>query len=274
MSEQGLPVADEEVVRENLRLARRLKRLEATLEQVEQIRDANAQLLDRLMQDLDAERTRSRNLLLNTLPAAIVERLESGETNIADGHPEVAVLMTDLVGFTATASQQTPQQLVGDLNALFIRFDAACVRRDVEKIKTIGDAYMAVAGLDAGAANGSAAVVAAADLALDMLAELRDSGLGWSMRIGLHSGPVVAGIIGARKFAYDVWGDAVNVASRLESTSEPGRIQVSAPVRDALVAVGRFELEARGEVELKGKGRVQTWFLTGRLSDPSSGVAI
>jgi adenylate cyclase len=250
---------DEDLARENLRLARRVKRLESTLEQVEGIRDGNAQLLNQVMSQLDAERARSRELLLNVLPASIVARLDSGETHIADGHAEVAVLMADLVGFTAFAGGLSPAELVDDLNELFTQFDEACVRNGVEKIKTIGDAYMAVAGLDA---PGPEAASAAAGLGLEMLEIIGRSGRGWQMRIGLHVGPIVAGIIGSRKFAFDVWGDAVNVASRLESTSIPGRLQVSQSVADALRA--DFALEPRGEIELKGKGPTATWFVVGR----------
>ena len=250
----------DEAARENLRLTRRIKRLESTLEQVEQIRDGNASLLNKVLDDLDAERTRSRELLLNVLPAPIVARLDAGEEHIADGHDHVAVLMADLVGFTQTASTLSPAELVDDLNELFTHFDEACVNRGVEKIKTIGDAYMAVAGLDETATE---PVVAAADLALDMVNALKESRTSWQIRIGIHVGPVVAGIIGSRKFAYDVWGDAVNIASRLESTSLPDRIQVSQPVADALD--GSFALESRGQVEIKGKGTMPTWFVVGRL---------
>ena len=250
--------------KESLKLARRVKRLEATLEQVENINDGNAMLLNRLMDDLERERRRSRELLLNVLPERIVARLDARETNIADRHESVAVLMTDLVAFTPSAAQLSAADLVGELNDLFTRFDDACAARGVEKIKTIGDAYMAVAGLDR-SPEGDAreSVVAAANLALDMLDELGDARSRWAMRIGIHAGPVVAGIIGTRKFAYDVWGDTVNVASRLETTSVPGRIHVSEPVAAALE--GRFALEPRGAVDLKGKGEVPTWFLNGRL---------
>ena len=168
--------------------------------------------------------------------------------------------MADLVGFTQTASTLSPAELVDDLNELFTQFDEACAARGVEKIKTIGDAYMAVAGLDETTTD---PVAAAANLALDMLDALKESRTSWQIRIGIHVGPVVAGIIGSRKFAYDVWGDAVNVASRLESTSLPDRIQVSQPVANTLD--GSFALESRGQVEIKGKGTMPTWFVVGRL---------
>jgi class 3 adenylate cyclase len=245
--------------REALRLARRVRRLEETLAQVESIRDTNARLLDRLMTDLDAERRRSRALLLNVLPETIVQRLDAGETLIADAHDHVAVLFSDFVGFTDRAARYSPAELVTELNAVFGDFDAACERHGVEKIKTIGDAYMAAAGLDP---SDEDPVAAAALLALDMRDSVAATGGRWQIRIGIDVGPVVAGVIGTRKFAYDVWGDTVNVASRLETTSEAGRIQVSDRAADALN--GTFELERRGPTELKGKGPTMTWFLLGR----------
>jgi class 3 adenylate cyclase len=250
--------------RENVRLARRIARLEVMLEQTEHIRDGNARLLNRLMDDLDAERQRSRDLLLNILPDRIVARLDAGETQIADRHDFVAVVMSDLVAFTSSASDLSAAALVAQLNDLVTRFDDACARFGVEKIKTIGDAYMAVAGLEGReGTEGAESVVAAAEVALAMLEALGQAGSRWQMRIGIHAGPVVAGVIGTNKFAYDVWGDTVNVASRLESTSLAGRIQVSEVVARALD--GRFALEPRGITELKGKGATSTWFVTGRL---------
>lgn len=261
------PPVDDEVGRENIRLARRVKRLEATLEQTERIGDANAGVLRRVMDELDAERQHSRELLLNVLPARIVARLDAGETNIADRHDSVAVLMSDLVDFTASAAELTASELVDELNTLFIAFDEACAARGVEKIKTIGDAYMAVAGLDGDAAAAAdQAARGAVELALDMFASLQSSGSRWNMRIGIHAGPVVAGMIGQRKFAYDVWGDTVNVASRLETSSPAGRIQVSSAVASLLGE--RFVLEPRGEIELKGKGPLPTWLVVGRREGP------
>ena len=258
---------DDDTARENLRLARRVKRLEATLEQAERIRDANAGVLSRVMDELDAERRHSRELLLNVLPARIVARLDAGETDIADRHDGVAVLMSDLVDFTSSASQLSATQLVDDLNTLFIGFDEACAARGVEKIKTIGDAYMAVAGLDEALGATGEAAISAVELALDMFAALHSIRSRWNMRIGIHAGPVVAGMIGQRKFAYDVWGDTVNVASRLEATSLPGRIQVSSEV--ASMVGDRFALEPRGEIELKGKGPLPTWLVVGRREGSS-----
>ena len=251
----------EDPARQIQRLSRRVQRLEETLQGVESIRDSNRKLLDRLMKDLDAERTRSRDLLLNVLPASIVERLDSGETLIADRHERVAVVLSDFVSFTEIAGRLAPAALVHELNLLFTAFDTACEAHGVEKIKTIGDAYMAAAGLEPSEAD---PCVAAAGLALDMLEAVAATQGAWRIRIGIHVGPLVAGVIGSRKFAFDIWGDSVNVASRLEQTALPGRIQVSQAMADALGA--EFVLESRGSVELKGKGPVETWFLLGRAA--------
>jgi adenylate cyclase len=271
VSDDELPPEDPEALRrEGRRLARRVLRLEQTLAQVEQIRDTNARVLARVMSELDAERLRSRELLLNVLPAAIVERLDAGETLIADEHERVAVLFSDFVGFTAVAATLPAATLLSRLNSLFSAFDSAAERHGVEKIKTIGDAYMAVAGLTPHPAD---PVHAIADVALEMVATVEAAGAPWAIRIGIHVGPAVAGVIGTRKFAYDVWGDTVNVASRLESTSPVGRIHVSEGVADGLV--GRYRLEPRGGVELKGKGTLATYLLLGEVEErPAPGPTL
>jgi len=268
-SEAPPPPAD--LRKEVIRLARRVERLEATLTQLEDIRDTNARLLDRLRLELDAERMRSLDLLLNTLPRRIVDRLSAGERPIADRHDGVAVLIGDLVGFTSISARLSAADLVDRLGALFAAFDGAADTCGVEKIKTVGDAYLAVAGLApppdtdpvealAGAAR------AAAELAFAMIDAVAEVGPPWRVRIGLATGPIAAGVIGTRRFAYDVWGDTVNLASRLEQTSEPGRIHVSEEVASLLDA--EFVTEPRGPVWLKGMGDVSTWFLLGRRSDP------
>jgi adenylate cyclase len=265
----------EALAKANARLERRLARLESNLESLEAIRDTNAGVLDRLIRDLEAERARSRELLLNVLPEAIVERLAAGETRIADRHESVAVVFSDFVGFTEVSSQLRPDVLVDELNALFSAFDAACERFGVEKIKTIGDAYLAAAGLDARRPGGDALggeprphrdahVAAAADLALAMQDAVAAADPRWQVRIGLHVGPVVAGVLGTKKFVYDVWGDTVNVASRLETVAQPGSILVSEEVASALGAA--FDLRAIGLLELKGKGAVAGHELLGRRS--------
>jgi class 3 adenylate cyclase len=249
--------------RENRVLARKLARLDSNVRQMEEMQDATSRVLSKLTQELEEERAKSQALLLNILPQQIVDRLEAGETVIADRLPRVTVLFSDLVGFTETSSQLEPALLVSELTALFSRFDALSQRCGVEKIKTIGDAYMAVGGLPGTRPDHEQAV---AELALGMLAAARDertspAGRTWEIRIGIHAGPAVAGVIGTRKFAYDVWGDTVNVASRLEASATPNRIHVSTEVADALRDA--FLLEPRGTIELKGKGPAETWFVVG-----------
>jgi class 3 adenylate cyclase len=168
-------------------------------------------------------------------------------------------VFSDFVGFTEISSSLPVGTVVMSLNRMFSAFDAACAALGVEKIKTIGDAYLAAAGLPD---TNPDHVAAAADLALAMLAAVDDAGPPWRIRIGVHRGPVIAGVIGTSKYVYDLWGDAVNVASRLETSAPPGRIQVSEPIAAALGEA--FEVEARGEVELKGKGSTTAYFLIGR----------
>ncbi len=251
----------EAVRKETIRLARRVGQLEATLRQVELARDTNTRLLDRIMAELEVERARSRDLLLNILPQPIIDRLNGGERLIADRYDDVAVVFSDFVGFTEISGRTPVDRVVSSLNEMFSKFDAACAALGVEKIKTIGDAYLAAAGLSGSGTGTTSHVHAAANLAFAMLTAVDEAGPPWQVRIGIHRGPVVAGVIGSTKYVYDVWGDAVNVASRLEATSEPGRIQVSEAV--ATAAGDAFGLDPRGVVELKGKGSVNTYFLTG-----------
>jgi class 3 adenylate cyclase len=212
---------------------------------------------------LKAEKERSEALLRSILPGQIVGRLNDGEAVIADRFENVTILFCDLVGFTKVAARIAPGQLVENLNRIFSAFDALAGSLGVEKIKTIGDAYMAAAGLPEVRPDHAEIM---GELALRMLETLdklnQDSKIRFRARIGMHTGPVVAGVIGMNKFIYDVWGDTVNVASRLETCSLPGRIQVSAEVRGALEHCYKFE--PRGVVNIRGKGRMATAFLTGR----------
>ncbi|MCE9499746.1 MAG: adenylate/guanylate cyclase domain-containing protein, partial [Leptospira sp.] len=177
---------------------------------------------------LEIEREKSERLLLNMLPASIAERLKNGEKTIADHHATVTILFADIVGFTSLSAKVPPVEVVSLLNEIFSQFDALTERSGAEKIKTIGDAYMAVAGIPDGTDNHPELM---ARLSLDMVAAIREintSGLGpLDIRIGLHSGSVVAGVIGTSKFLYDIWGDTVNTASRMESHGIPGEIQVT-----------------------------------------------
>ena len=217
----------------------------------------------RLYQQVLAEQQVSERLLLNVLPQSVAERLKADAGIIADSFPAVTVLFADLVGFTQLSESMSPERLVALLNEVFTLFDAIGDHRGLEKVKTIGDAYMAVAGLPAHAADHASR---AAHMALDMLAALDDlnrrNGSSLQVRIGIHSGAVVAGVIGKRKFIYDLWGDAVNTASRMESQGVPARAQVTEATRLQLEA--HFTVEERGSVEIKGKGEMRTWLLRGR----------
>lgn len=216
-----------------------------------------------LQAELDRERARSEQLLLNVLPPPIAERLKRGDTPIADTFPDVTILFTDLVGFTELSARLPAAALVEILNEIFSEFDALAAKHGVEKIKTIGDAYLAVAGIPIPREDHAAVI---ADMALEMLrvqqefSHRRDLPL--QMRVGINTGPVVAGVIGKHKFAYDLWGDAVNVASRMESHGMAGRIQLSESTHRRLA--DRYVTEERGVVDIKGKGPMPTWWLVGR----------
>jgi class 3 adenylate cyclase/CheY-like chemotaxis protein len=209
---------------------------------------------------LRAEKDRSEALLRNILPDPIVLRLNEGEAVIADRFDQVAILFADIVGFTPAAAQMTPANVVAVLDRLFSAFDELAVRHGVEKIKTIGDSYMAATGLPTPTSDH---VGRMAEFALDMLdAVARHNemiGTAFEIRVGMHTGPVVAGIIGRHKFIYDVWGDTVNIASRLESQGYPGRIQVSEAIKDALE--DRYQFQPRGLLSLRGRGEAVTYLL-------------
>ncbi len=216
---------------------------------------------------LDQERSRSEGLLLNILPQAIVEQLKtSSGGRIAQAFDQVTVVIADAVGSTAQGARSSPEEFAGALDELFRRFDLIADRHRLEKIKTIGDAYMAVAGAPVPMADGAGAAVA---MALEILAEAGQvrwpSGDPIQMRIGLATGPAVAGVIGHRKFAYDLWGDTVNLASRLQECGEPGQALVSEPTARQLA--DRFEFGPAQIVDLKGKGPTPAHVLLGSRSD-------
>ena len=229
--------------------------------------ESNNRLVRRAREALVEERQRSEDLLRNILPGPVAEQLKLGVNPLADGFDCVTVMFVDLVDFTSYASDRTPEQVVSLLNDLFSRFDTLAERLGVEKIKTIGDCYMAASGLPDLRDDHADAI---AEMAIALLEAIRkfseQRGEELALRIGIHSGRVVAGVIGSRKFAYDLWGDTVNVASRLEATGEGGRIHVSAETFELLRA--RFEFEPREPIHLKGKGTVKTYFLSGRRSGP------
>jgi class 3 adenylate cyclase/HAMP domain-containing protein len=213
--------------------------------------------------ELVAEKATSERLLLNVLPGPIAERLKHDEGVIVDRFDAVTVLFADLVGFTTLSQRTSPEALVTMLDELFTRFDRLAERHRLEKIKTIGDCYMAVAGIPAELPDHARVM---ARMALDMLAAVQDyaaaSGLALQIRIGVHSGSVVAGVIGRKKFIYDLWGDTVNTASRMESHGVPGRVHVTEAT--AALLGDEFELEPRGAIEIKGKGPMTTYLLVGR----------
>jgi class 3 adenylate cyclase len=215
------------------------------------------------------EREKSERLLRNVLPHAIAERLKSGERSIAERFDHVSVLFADIVGFTSLASQVGPEQIVAKLNTVFSRFDELSAKYGLEKIKTIGDCYMVVGGVPLRRPDHLESLLA---MALEMLAYMRSAAAGADpkqpdepplhVRIGIHTGPAVAGVIGTHKFAFDLWGDTVNTASRMESHGEPDRIQCTPEVYERMQHA--FVFEERGEIEIKGKGRMRTYFLISR----------
>jgi adenylate cyclase len=233
-------------------------RINASLEK-KRLRDRERAFTEQLA----LEKDKSEALLLNILPQTIVTRMRQGEVEIADSFTEVTILFSDIVGFTALASRFPPSRVIDLLNRLFSEFDSIASECGLEKIKTIGDAYMVAGGLPEPRADHAPAV---ADMALQMLDAVKVAGRiideNLQVRIGIHSGAAIAGIIGQHKFIYDVWGDTVNTASRMESHGIANRIHISAAtysrIRD------QFYCEPRGPLDIKGKGMMETYFLAGR----------
>jgi adenylate cyclase len=213
----------------------------------------------------DAALAQSDGLLLNVLPPSIAQRLKRDPGVIAERYEDVTVLFADVADFTTFAERISPERLVGVLNEIFSAFDRLTKERGLEKIKTIGDAYMVAGGLPEPRPDHAQAV---AELALDMQSQFaqvcEELGVSLAIRIGINSGPVVAGVIGRHKFIYDLWGDTVNIASRMESQGVPGRIQVTDATYQRLADGFRFE--DRGEIEVKGKGRLRAYLLVASSS--------
>jgi class 3 adenylate cyclase len=214
---------------------------------------------------LDKELGRSDALLLNILPEQIAHRLRKseGRVTIADRYSSVTVLFADIAGFTPFSAKNPPEKIVEILNEIFSMFDILCEMYGLEKIKTIGDSYMLAGGLPVECGDHCERT---ADMALDMIESMErlraDNGIPLCIRIGMSEGPVVAGVIGTKKFTYDLWGDTVNTASRMESHGEIGKVHCSESVYAALK--DKYQFKKRGEIEVKGKGKVQTYFLEGR----------
>lgn len=210
--------------------------------------------------ELRIERERSERLLKNMLPGVVAERMKQGET-IADRH-QGTVIFADIKGFTSMALNRDADEVVTMLDRIFSRFDELAEKHALEKIKTIGDCYMAVAGLPRPQYDHvDRAVLMGLDI-VNAMPSLREAlGIDIDVRVGIHTGPLVAGVIGTKKYAYDIWGDTVNVASRMESHGLPGHVQISEDVKNKLG--GRFALEERGSISIKNRGTIKTLFVTG-----------
>lgn len=232
-------------------------RIGASLEK-KRLRDKEQAYLKRIK----VEQEKAENLLLTILPTAIASRLKSGERNIVDSVPAASVMFIDIVGFTTIASNTSPDKTVALLNSLFSSFDRLVDTHGLEKIKTIGDAYMAVAGVPQSVDDHA---LRAARMGLAVQESMKEfnhtHGVNWSVRVGMHSGPVMAGIIGSRKFAYDLWGDTVNLASRLESQGRPGWVQISSQTAKLIEA--EFDVSPVGLVDIRNRGEIQVYKLEG-----------
>jgi class 3 adenylate cyclase len=235
-------------------------RIGACLEK-KRLRDKEQAYLQKLAQ----EQEKSERLLLNILPGPIAQRLKQGENTIADSFDEVTVMFADLVGFTKLSTHLSPAELVELLNEIFSAFDELADRYGLEKIKTIGDAYMVVGGLPMPSDNHAEAI---AEMAIEIQSAIGKmqtaGGQPLSIRIGIHTGPVEAGVIGIKKFTYDLWGDTVNTASRMESQGVPGAIQVTVATYERLQ--DKYIFQERGVISVKGKGDMMTYLLVGRKS--------
>jgi class 3 adenylate cyclase len=217
----------------------------------------------RVLEALQAEREKSERLLLNILPPSIAEQLKQNQHSIAERFEQATIMFADIVDFTGFSARISPSELVNFLNQVFSAFDELAEKHHLEKIKTIGDSYMVAGGLPTPRHDH---VEAMAEMALDMQAEIRrfqgQMGQSCNLRIGINTGPVVAGVIGTKKFIYDLWGDAVNIASRMESQGEVGKIQVTATTKNLLN--GKYDFEERGLIDVKGRGEMLTYWLTKR----------
>jgi class 3 adenylate cyclase len=210
--------------------------------------------------ELHLESQKSERLMLNILPESIASRLKAGDDSISDSYQNATILFSDLVGFTKMSSSKTAEELVFLLNDLFKRFDTRATSLGLEKIKTIGDAYMVAGGLPT---NDDEHAIQVTKMALGMYEDLdafnKEHSMELGMRIGINSGPVVAGVIGHSKFSYDLWGNTVNTASRMESTCLPGKVQVSPSTYEQIK--GHFDVQENQVIECKGLGQIMTYFV-------------
>jgi class 3 adenylate cyclase/HAMP domain-containing protein len=255
--------AEEQLRQAKAQLEVRVLERTADLTQANQQLEIELQERLRIEAELRHQQEIVERLLLNVLPQPIAERLKENESAIADNFEEVTILFADIVGFTQLSSQISPVELVNLLNKIFSAFDQLAESHGLEKIKTIGDAYMVVGGVPMNRKDHAEAV---ANMALDMQNAIAEFNTqhhqSLSIRIGINTGPVVAGVIGIKKFIYDLWGDSVNIASRMESHGVPGCIQVSSATQQRLQY--KYQFEKRGAIEVKGKGKMTTYFLTGQ----------
>jgi adenylate cyclase len=221
---------------------------------------------------LRVEQAKAENLLLNILPRPIAEKLKADSQPIADQFESASILFADVVDFTPWSERLPPAEVVGYLDHLFSHFDELAEKHELEKIKTIGDCYMVASGVPTPRSDHARAL---ALMALDMLDAMRSADeirhLGLELRVGINSGPVVAGVIGRKRFLYDLWGDAVNTASRMESHGTPGRIQITRATYELLV--DEFECEPRGPIPIKGKGEIEAWYLVGPAAEARRSAA-
>ena len=224
------------------------------------LRVGNAVYTKHLHDQLQVEREKSERLLLNVLPTPIAERMKKGETNIADSHPDVTVLLADLVGFTSLSAHVNPEQIVQLLNEIFSAFDLLVEKHGLEKIKTLGDAYMAAGGISLPRPDHAEA---GAELAINLRGEIERLNQQYNtsvrLRIGICTGPVVAGVIGCRRFAYDLWGETVNLACRLETTGEAGKIQIAESTYERLKH--KYQFEPKHTVDVKGHAPLSAYWL-------------
>ena len=238
----------------------RTRQLEEDKRKLEVVVEERTVEVRRQRDEIRVQERRSQSLLLNILPTKVADELKTTGTVQPVGFDDVTVCFTDFVGFTVSSEQMAPGNLVSALNEYFTRFDEIIVRYELEKLKTIGDSYMFASGLPASRASHAVDAVLAALEMVEVVKELstRSDGTGWSIRVGLHSGPVVAGVVGIRKFAFDIWGNTVNLAARMESSGVPGRVNLSESTYR--LTHGLIDCEARGQIKIKD-GREMEMFL-------------